>query len=133
MSILSRLNKIKEKAKEQEKKVENVYSSGDFNVAGVTFENRQTTLQEVLQDNCKTGSCREIILKHDHVNEYDENAIEVFVKLPEVDENLSIGFVPRTINKDLLPILDDLEYCVKSIGRVNGNGNIGISVKYKVK
>ncbi len=67
-------------------------------VAGVTFEERQDLLKKVTD---KTP----IKLERDRRNEYDFNAIKV---LAEIDgEWAHVGFLPKTMSKNVAKSLDD--------------------------
>lgn len=71
-----------------------------FNVAGVTFENRQGLLYYIAKANDV-----KITLWRDKENKNDSNAIKVMVKAD--GKKFPIGFVPKKLAKTLAPIIDE--------------------------
>ncbi|MFW6007917.1 MAG: HIRAN domain-containing protein [archaeon] len=77
-----------------------------INLAGVTFENRQTIISKL-----KKGS--KVKLVRDYCNKYDKNAIKVITNYN--NKNIQIGWIPKQFAEILAPEID---------ANINWNGKI---------
>lgn len=72
-------------------------------VAGVTFENRQERLAFLAQ--FKPENLRAELVRESG-NQYDSNAIQVIVKIPEIRKQTVIGYIPAAVSKELAKVID---------------------------
>lgn len=72
-------------------------------VAGTTFENRQERLQFLKQfqiDNLR------VTLERENNSKYDSSAIQIVVHILSIRKKTVIGYVPKTLAKELLKIME---------------------------
>jgi len=72
-----------------------------FNVAGVTFENRLEKIGKY------AGSKSTYLLEREPDNRFDANAIKVSQKFKKSGKKITLGYVPKTLARDLAPMMDD--------------------------
>lgn len=83
-------------------------------VVGVTFEGRQEIIELM--------SITDLIqLRPEPQNQYDENAIAVWVAFPPESgmKNAQIGYLPKEIAAQVAPHMDG-EYFIGSVDEING-------------
>jgi len=78
------------------------------NVAGVTCDLTRQGVLRSISERCKSKgvpySSIKVSLKQDKTNEYDKNAVAVYLDCD--DSNKMIGFVPKDIAVDLTKLMD---------------------------
>ena len=87
---------------------------GAFRVAGTTFnggQNKLAYLQSFKPDDIK------VALQREKDNEYDKNAVAVWVKIESVNRMAKVGHVPHNLAVKLSKIMDK---GVKVIGKFGG-------------
>ena len=75
-----------------------------IHTAGIS--SRKKECQVVEKYIAETGVYPDIFLLPDLKNDYDPNAIAIFVVIPAISKPIQIGFVPKTLNADIHPFLD---------------------------
>lgn len=105
---------------------------GSFYVAGVSFEGRQEYLER-LESEYLTASTKKLVeFEFEPDNPFDENAIGVYVDLPE---RTKIGFVPKDLNKDFGEIIKQgklVRAKLMSVGRAAPSKPLGAKICYEV-
>lgn len=98
-----------------------------FNVAGVTFENRQAYLI-----NANRFGISQVTLFRDKANKHDPNAIKVLAVIN--GKKLQVGFVPKDLAAELAPIMDRRIYVKVTGWQLRGGSGLSyglsISVQY---
>lgn len=103
-------------------------------VVGVTFEGRQEIIELM--------SITDLIqLRPEPQNQYDENAIAVWVAFPPESgmENAQIGYLPKEIAAQVAPHMDG-EYFIGTVDEINGgflkwdgsNASYGVIVRVEL-
>ena len=104
---------------------------GAFYAVGVTFEGRQTLLQELLDEYQRIGKQREIKLEFEPTNKFDPNAIKVLADIPTQGFQ-HIGYVPKETTSHFKAINDNIvKIGIKSIGK-SGANTIGVKIFFEV-
>ena len=96
-----------------------------FNPVGVTFEGRQTILQELEDIYIQSGKCWLVSLVTEPENKFDKNAIAVYI---DYKEGVKIGYIEKELTADyraLIPYIINMH--TLSIGK-NAEGILGISI-----
>lgn len=99
-------------------------------VAGVTFENRQVTIEKLIKNNIIYVGAR-LLLKTEHCNAYDSFAVQVFSINGE-----RIGYLPKGSNKQIFNKIENgtkFDVTVIGIGGGSSNYNYGITIEIKEK
>lgn len=97
----------------------------NFNIAGVTHENRQGYIQYL-----RKHKNAFLIYVRENKNEYDENAIKILDYVPN-GKCVPLGYVPRETAKKIAPYVDKgYKLYTHSYNIVGGYGlNLGVQVE----
>ena len=99
----------------------------DYNVVGVTFENRQKILEDFFKT-YKVGGIYNVRLVHEPENPYDSNAVSVFLETSK-DEYKNVGYISKHDNADLVENLPNLIKSTLLFAHATPNGKIGIGIR----
>ena len=105
----------------------NVFSY-TFNVAGVTFKNRQRYIYYIIQN-----PNAYLMFHREKTNEFDKNAIRVIAKVPD-GKCVTLGYVPKDIAAKIAPLVDK-NYDISAKGYTITGGkyyNRGVKVNITV-
>lgn len=99
-------------------------NSKNYNVVGVTFDNKQEILNKFYK-NYKYGSYYPVKLEKEDNNPYDKNAVAVLL---DVDGYQKVGFISKNENIEIRNLMDKIKDVKVATVGVSKNGNIGLNI-----
>lgn len=105
-----------------------------FNVAGVTFGERQKVLEDFYRNKYRSGGEYPVCLMKEEGNEYDPNAVAVLLQVdgdPYGQKKpgwVQVGYVPRELNLTVRRKWDAISGMRVAGAGVSSGGRIGLSV-----
>ena len=95
-----------------------IEESMTMRVSGVTFNNGQKKLAYLAQ--FKPEDLR-AYLKREEGNQYDSNAIKVYVTIPAEGKYTELGYIPAAVSKELAKIMDKgIQITANALGVIGG-------------
>lgn len=101
-----------------------------FNVAGVTFENRQEILREYYERSKDSflGIITDLTLKPDVYNLYSDTAVKICI-----NGNRDIGFIPEEKSREIKELIEREHTEYKAVGYIDWFTNENNEIIYYVK